>query len=148
MVLEQGWATPAQQEDANEEEVLTAPLDISSEMGSDFVILPAAEVRYTYQDLALSTEQLHQWGETDKYANTAGTRVMTEPAKGRKRRKPETTDDTPTLLSPADARAWANRMTFRRRRPLSGPWIRIPMEWRIQVLDCCDVCLCHVCVFC
>jgi hypothetical protein len=37
-------------------------------------------------------------------------------------------DDTPTLLSPTDARAWASRMTFRRRRPLSGPWIRIPTD--------------------
>jgi hypothetical protein len=90
MVLKQGWSTTAQQEDTNEEEVLTAPLDISSEMGSDIVLLPVAEVRYIYQDLALSTEQLHQWRETDKYANTAGTRVMTEPAKGSNRRKPET----------------------------------------------------------
>ena len=84
-VLEQGCVTSARQKDVNEEEVTTAPLDISSEIGSDFVLLPEAEVRYTYQDLALSTEQVHQWGETDKYANTAGTRVMTEPDKGRKR---------------------------------------------------------------
>jgi hypothetical protein len=90
-------------------------------MGSDFVPLPEAEVRYTYQDLALSTKQLHQWRETDKYANTADTRAVTETAKGRKRRKPETVDDAPTLLSPTDARAWACRMTFRQRRPLSGP---------------------------
>ena len=81
-----------------EEEVPTAPLDISNEIGSDFVLLPAAEVRNIFQDPALSTEQLHQWGETDKYANTAGTQVVTEPAKGRKRRKPETADDAPTLL--------------------------------------------------
>ena len=60
MVLEQGWATPAQQKDTMEEEVPTAPLDISNEIGSDFALLPAAEVRYTYQDPALSTEQLHQ----------------------------------------------------------------------------------------
>ena len=59
-VLEQGCVTPARQEDANEEEVTTAPLDISSEIESDFVLLPEAEVRYTYQDLALSTEQVHQ----------------------------------------------------------------------------------------
>ena len=85
------------------DEITAAPLDTSSEIGSDFILLPEAEVRYTYQDLALSTEQLHQWGETDKYANTAGTRAMTEPAKGRKRRTPVTTDDTPTLLSPTDA---------------------------------------------
>jgi hypothetical protein len=98
MVLGKGWATPAQQEDANKGEVPTAPLDISNEIGSDFVILPEAEVGYTYQDLALNTEQLHQWGEMDKYANTAGTRAMTEPAKGRNRRKPETTDDIPTPL--------------------------------------------------
>ena len=104
MVLEQGWATSAQQEDTKEEEVPTAPLDISHEMGSDFLLLPAAEVRYTYQDSALSTEQLHRWRETDKYANTADTRVVTESDKGRKRRKPETADDAPTLLSPADAR--------------------------------------------
>jgi hypothetical protein len=70
MVLEQGWATSDQQEDTKEEEVPTAPLDITHEMGSDFVLLPAAEVRYTYQESALSTEQLHQWSETDKYANT------------------------------------------------------------------------------
>jgi hypothetical protein len=68
-------------------------------MGSDIVLLPKAEVHYTYQDLVLSTSQLHQWSET---ANTADTRAMTEPDKGRKRRKPETTDDTPTLLSPTD----------------------------------------------
>ena len=84
-VLEQGCVTSARQKDVNEEEVTTAPLDISSEIESDFVLLPEAEVRYTYQDLALSTEQVLQWGETDKYANTAGTRVMTEPDKGRKR---------------------------------------------------------------
>jgi hypothetical protein len=95
MVLEQGWATPAQQEDANGEEEITAPLDISSEIGSDFVLLPEA-VRYTYQGLALSKEQLHQWGETDKYANTAGTRVMTEPAEGRKRKE----DYGRNLISP------------------------------------------------
>ena len=29
MVLEQGWATPALQEDADEDEVPTAPLDIT-----------------------------------------------------------------------------------------------------------------------
>jgi len=128
MVLEQGWATSAQQEDTKEEEVTTAPLDISHEMGNDFVLLPVAEVRYTYQDSAMSTEQLHQWCETDEYANTADTRVVTECAKGRKRRKPETADEAPTLLSPTDARAWASRMTFRQRRPLSGPWMRIPTE--------------------
>jgi len=128
MVLEQGWATSAQQEDTKETEVTTAPLDISHEMGNDFVLLPVAEVRYTYQDSAMSTEQLHQWCETDEYANTADTRVVTESAKGRKRRKPETADEAPTLLSPTDARAWASRMTFRQRRPLSGPWMRIPTE--------------------
>ena len=115
MVLEQGWATSAQQEDTKEEEVTTAPLDISHEMGNDFVLLPVAEVRYTYQDSAMSTEQLHQWCETDEYANTADTRVVTESAKGRKRRKPETADEAPTLLSPTDTRAWASRMTFRQR---------------------------------
>ena len=70
MVLEQGWASPALQTDEDEDEVPTAPLDITCEIESDFVLLPEAEVRYTYQDLALSTEQLHQWGDTDNYANT------------------------------------------------------------------------------
>jgi hypothetical protein len=109
MVLEQEWVTPAQQENTKKEEVPTAPLDILNEIESDFVLLPAAEVHCTYQDPALSTKHLHQWGETDKYANKAGTRVVTELAKGRKRRKPERTDDAPTLLSPTDARAWGKQ---------------------------------------
>ena len=65
MVLEQGWATPALQEGEEEDELLTALLDITNEIGSDFVPLPEAEVHYTYHDLALSTEQLHQWSDTD-----------------------------------------------------------------------------------
>ena len=60
MVFEQGWATPALQEDEEEDELPTAGLDITSEIGSDFELLPETEVRYTYQDLALTTEQLHQ----------------------------------------------------------------------------------------
>ena len=95
MVLEQGWATPALQEDEEEDELPTATLDITSENGSDFELLPEAEVRYTYQDLALSTEQLYQWSDTDNYANTAATRAIQEPAKGKKRRQPEPTEDNP-----------------------------------------------------
>ena len=83
MVLEQGWATPALQEEEEEDELLTAPLDITNEIGSDFELLPEAEVRYTYQDLTLSTEQLHQWSDTDHYANTVGARDIQEPAKAR-----------------------------------------------------------------
>ena len=128
MVLEQGWATPTLQEDEEENELPTATLDITSEIGSDIEPLPEAEVRYTYQDLALSTEQLHQWSNTDNYANTAGARAIQEPAKGKKRRQPEATKDYPTILSPTDVRAWASRMTFRRRRPLPGLWIHIPTE--------------------
>ena len=84
MVLEQGWATPTLQEDEKEDELPTATLDITSEIGSDFELLPEAEVRYTYQDLAFSTEQLHQWSDTDNYANTAGAREIQKPAKGKK----------------------------------------------------------------
>ena len=128
MVLEQGWATTALQEDEEANELPTAALDITSEIGSDFELLPDTEVRYTYQDQALSTDQLHQWRDTDNYANTAGARAIHTSAKGKKRRKPEPTEDNPTILAPTDARAWASRMTFRRRRPLPGPWIRIPTE--------------------
>ena len=74
----------SQQKDDNEDEVTTAPLDISRDIGGDFVLLPEAEVRHTFQDPALNTEQLHQWGETDKYADTAGIRVIKELAKGSK----------------------------------------------------------------
>ena len=98
MVLEQEWATPALQEEEEEDELLTTPLDITNEIGSDFELLPEAEVRYTYQDLTLSTEQLHQWSDTDNYANTVGARDIQEPVKGKKRRQPEATEDNPTIL--------------------------------------------------
>jgi hypothetical protein len=70
MVIEQNWVIQAQMED--EDTTAAIPLVISGTLGSDFVLPPQAETRYTYQDPALSTEQLHEWGETDTYANTAG----------------------------------------------------------------------------
>ena len=86
------------------------------------------EMRRTYQDPALSTDQLHAWSDTATYANSVGPRQAVEVNKGKKRRKPEMTEGTPNIQSPTDARAWSSQMTFRLRQQLSGPWIRIPME--------------------
>jgi hypothetical protein len=127
MVTEQGWTIQDTDEEYEEYKVAT-PLDISGLLGNDFVLLPTTEMRRTYQDPALSTDQLHAWSDTERYANTIGPRLVVEATKGKKRRKPEAIEMIPNIQSPTDARAWSSQMTFRLRKQLSGPWIRIPTE--------------------
>jgi hypothetical protein len=130
MVIEQGWAIQEPLQDKDEEMTEATPLDISGTLGTDFVLLPTAEMRYTYQDPALSTDQLHDWSDTATYANTVGPRQTMDVNKGKMRHKPEAAEATPNLQSPIDVRAWDSQMTFRLRQQLSGPWIRIPTESR------------------
>ena len=126
MVIEQGWTIQETVEDEVEESKVVTPLDISGLLGTDFVLLPKTEMRHTYQDPALSTDQLHAWSDTATYANTIRPRQAAETSKGKKRRKPEAIEAIPSIQSPTDARAWSSQMTFRLRKQLSGPWIRIP----------------------
>ena len=85
---------------------MATPLDISGLLGNDFVLLPTTEMRRTYQDSALSTDQLHAWSDTERYANTIGPRLVVEATKGKKRRKPEAIEMISNIQSPTDARAW------------------------------------------
>jgi hypothetical protein len=128
MVIEQGWTIQETVEDEDEESKVAIPLDISGLLGTDFALLPMTEMRHTYQDPALSIDQLHAWSDTEKYANTIGPRHAVGAAKGKKRHKPEAIEVIPNIQSPTDARAWSSQMTFRLRKQLSGPWIRIPTE--------------------
>ena len=128
MVIEQGWTIHDSVADEDEEIEVVNPLDISGQLGTDFVLLPMTEMRHTYQDPDMSTDQLHAWSDTATYANTVGPRQEMEANKGKKRRKPETMKETPNIQSPTDARAWASQMTSRLRKQLIGSWIRIPTE--------------------
>jgi hypothetical protein len=86
MVTEQGWTIQDTDEEEYEEYKIATPLDISGLLGNDFVLLPTTEMRRTYQDPALSTDQLHAWSDTERYANTIGPRLVVEATKGKKRR--------------------------------------------------------------
>ena len=83
MVIEQGWTIQETVEDEVEESKVVTPLDISGLLGIDFVFLPKTEMRHTYQDPALSTDQLHAWSDTEMYANTNGPRQAVEATKGK-----------------------------------------------------------------
>ena len=84
MVIEQGWTIQNAAEDEDEETELANPLDISGQLGTDFVLLPITEMRHTYKDPDVSTEQRHAWNDTATYANTAGPRQVMEANKGKK----------------------------------------------------------------
>ena len=64
MVIEQGWAIQEPEEDEDEEMKVATPLDISGSFGNDFVLLPTTEMRHTYQNIAVGTDQLHAWSDT------------------------------------------------------------------------------------
>ena len=82
MVIEQGWTIQESVEDEDEKIEVVTPLDISGQLGTDFVLLPMTEMRHTYQDPAMSTVQLHAWSDTATYANTVGLRQVMEANKG------------------------------------------------------------------
>ena len=128
MVIEQGWTIQEIVEDEDEESKVATPLDISGLLGTNFILLPMTEMRHTYQAPALSTDQLHAWSDMTTYANTIGPRPAVEAFKGKKQRKPEAIEGIPNIQSPTDARAWSSQITFRLRKRLSDPWIRISME--------------------
>jgi hypothetical protein len=108
MVIEQGWTIQEIVEDENEECKVATPLDISGLLGTDFVLQPTTEMRHTYQDPALSTDQLHAWSDTERYANMIEPRPAVVATKGKKRRKPEAIEVIPNIQSPTDARARSN----------------------------------------
>ena len=64
--------------DEDKEIEVASPLDISGQLGTDFVLLPITEMRHTYQDPDMSTDQLHAWSDTAIYANTVGPRQEME----------------------------------------------------------------------
>ena len=64
MVIEQGWTIHVSVADEDEEIEVANPLDISGQLGTDFVLLPTTEMRHTYKDPAMSTDQLHAWSDT------------------------------------------------------------------------------------
>ena len=58
MVIDHSWVIQDPVEDEDEEMTAATPLDISGSLGTDFELLPTAEMRHTYQHPVLSTDQV------------------------------------------------------------------------------------------